>query len=43
MDNEKFGVIELMQTNDGVIEQRSTGNSDSIGPYVVATISERKN
>ncbi|MDR1890998.1 MAG: GldG family protein [Puniceicoccales bacterium] len=42
VDNEKFEITELMQTDDGVTEQGSTGNNDSVGQYIVATISERK-
>ncbi|MDR0693225.1 MAG: Gldg family protein [Puniceicoccales bacterium] len=42
VDDEKFEITELMQTDDGVGEQRETGNDNSTGPHIVATISERK-
>jgi hypothetical protein len=42
VDNEKFEITELMQTDDGVIEQGEMDNGNSPGPHIVATISERK-
>ncbi|MDR2779125.1 MAG: Gldg family protein [Puniceicoccales bacterium] len=41
VDNEKFEITELMQTDDGVVEQGEEGNN-SPGPHIVTTISERK-
>jgi hypothetical protein len=42
VDNEKFEITELMQTDDGVGEQGEMGNDNFMGPHIVATISERK-
>jgi hypothetical protein len=42
VDNEKFEITELMQTDDGVGEQGEVGDGNSTGPRIVATISERK-
>ncbi|MDR2629027.1 MAG: GldG family protein [Puniceicoccales bacterium] len=42
VDDEKFEITELMQTDDGVGEQGEAGNDNSMGPRTVATISERK-
>ncbi|MDR2432900.1 MAG: Gldg family protein [Puniceicoccales bacterium] len=42
VDNEKFEITELMQTDDGVREQGEVGNDNSAGPHIIATISERK-
>jgi hypothetical protein len=42
VDNEKFEITQLMQTDDGVGEQGLGKDQNSLGPYIVAAISERK-